>query len=209
MQKCAPWLSSSGIFLSCSMRRMNSTSDVTALVIDLRSGKRGAVDHLFPLVYDELRRIAHIHLFSERSDHTLSTTALVHEAYLKMVDINRTEWQERAHFCSIASMAMRRILIDYARQRATKKRGGGVRPMSLDPTEVAVEEKADALIALDEALERLSGLDARCANIVEMRFFGGLEEREIAEVERVSVRTVRRDWVKARAWLQKEMKSVD
>ena len=186
---------------------MKSTSDVTALVIDLRAGKRGVVDYLFPLVYDELRRIAHIHLSGERSDHTLSTTALVHEAYLRLVDQSRTGWQDRAHFCAVASRAMRRILIDYARRRTTQKRGGSQHRISLDDTELAVDEKAAVLVALDEALDRLSGFDERCANVVEMRFFGGLEEREIAEVKGVSVRTVRRDWVKARAWLQKELKA--
>ncbi|MFV1980151.1 MAG: sigma-70 family RNA polymerase sigma factor [Rhodothermia bacterium] len=186
---------------------MTARTDITGLVVDLRSGNPGAVDYLFPLVYDELRRIAHFHLSGERPNHTLSTTALVHEAYLKLVDQSRAGWQDRAHFCAVASKAMRRILIDYARRRNALKRGGSDRPVSIDDNKIAIEEKAAVLLSLDEALDRLSALDERCAKIVEFRFFGGLREEEIAEVINVSVRTVRRDWVKARAWLYKEMKS--
>lgn len=186
---------------------MTRTPDITGLVIDLRSGNAAVVDHLFPLVYDELRRIAHIHLAGERPDHTLSTTALVHEAYLKLVDQSRAGWQDRAHFCAVASKAMRRILIDYARKRGALKRGGSNQRVSIDENEIAVSEKAGVLVSLDEALDRLSNLDERSATIVELRFFGGLQEEEIAEVVGVSVRTVRRDWVKARAWLYKELKS--
>ncbi len=186
---------------------MTARTDITELVVDLRAGNPGAVDYLFPLVYDELRRIAHFHLSGERPNHTLSTTALVHEAYLKLVDQSRAGWQDRAHFCAVASKAMRRILIDYARRRNALKRGGSDQPVSLDDNKIAIEEKAAVLLSLDEALDRLSALDERCAKIVEFRFFGGLREEEIAEVINVSVRTVRRDWVKARAWLYKEMKS--
>ena len=186
---------------------MTAPTDITGLVVDLRSGNPDAVDDLFPLVYDELRRIAHFHLSSERPDHTLSTTALVHEAYLKLVDQSRAGWQDRAHFCAVASKAMRRILIDYARRRNALKRGGSDQPVSLDDDRIAIEEKATVLLSLDEALDRLSDLDERSAKIVEFRFFGGLREEEIAEVISVSVRTVRRDWVKARAWLHKELKA--
>ncbi len=188
-------------------KNMTARPDITGLVVDLRSGNPAVMDHLFPLVYDELRRIVHFHLSGERRDHTLSTTALVHEAYLKLVDQSRAEWQDRAHFCAVASKAMRRILIDYARRRNALKRGGSDQPISLDDNRIAIEEKAAVLLSLDEALDRLSDLDERCAKIVEFRFFGGLQEEEIAEVIDVSVRTVRRDWVKARAWLYKEMKS--
>lgn len=186
---------------------MNATPDVTGLVVDLRSGNQSVVDHLLPIVYDELRRIAHIHLSKERPDHTLSTTALVHEAYLKLVDQTKAGWQDRAHFCAVASKAMRRILIDHARRRNAQKRGGSKKPISLDESRIAVEEKAATLVSLDDALDRLSDLDQRCASVVEMRFFGGLQEEEIAEVIGMSVRTVRRDWVKARAWLYKELKT--
>jgi RNA polymerase sigma factor (TIGR02999 family) len=186
---------------------MAPATDVTGLVIDLRSGDQNVVDHLMPVVYDELRRIAHIHLSRERRDHTLSTTALVHECYLKLVDQTRAGWQDKAHFCAVASKAMRRILIDHARKRNALKRGGSKQPISLDESEVAIEEKATFLLSLDEALDRLNELDERSASIVEMRFFGGLQEQEIAEVVGVSVRTVRRDWVKARAWLHKELKA--
>ena len=184
---------------------MTATPDITGLVIDLRSGNEAAVDELFPLVYDELRRIAHLQLAGERPDHTLSTTALVHEAYLKLVDQSRAGWQDQAHFCAIASRAMRRILIDYARKRKAVKRGGSDEPLSLDESKVAVEQKAAVLVSLDEALDRLEELDERSAKIVEFRFFGGLQEVEIAEVIGISTRTVRRDWVKARAWLYKEL----
>ena len=184
---------------------MKSHPDITGLVIDLRSGSPSAVDDLFPLVYEELRRIAHFHLSGERQDHTLSTTALVHEVYIKLVDQTRTGWQDRAHFCAVASKAMRRILIDYARRRNAQKRGGSKSPISLDDREVAMKEKAAILVSLDEALDRLGDFDPRSAQVVEMRFFGGLSEQEIAEVTEVSVRTVRRDWAKARAWLYKEL----
>jgi len=184
---------------------MSTTSDATALIFDVRSGDTSAIDRLFPLVYDELRRIAHIHLVGERPDHTLSTTALVHEAYLKLVDQTRAGWEDRAHFCAIASRAMRRILIDYARQRNRLKRGGPAKPVSLDETDIAVEESVTALLAIDDALTRLADMDERSAQVVEYRFFGGLLEEEIAEVMKVSVRTVRREWRKARAWLHKEM----
>jgi RNA polymerase sigma factor (TIGR02999 family) len=184
---------------------MSSTPDATDLVIDVRIGDTNAVDRLFPVVYDELRRIAHIHLASERPDHTLSTTALVHEAYLKLVDQSRMKWQDRVHFCAIASRAMRRILIDHARQRNALKRGGREDPLRLDDVVVAINESASTLLAIDDALDRLADMDERSAKVVEYRFFGGLMEEEIAEVLGTSTRTVRRDWVKARAWLHKEM----
>jgi len=130
---------------------MAARTDITSLVFDLRTGSPAVADHLFPLVYDELRRIAHIHLSSERPDHTLSTTALVHEAYLKLVDQSRAGWQDRAHFCAVASKAMRRILIDYARRRNALKRGGSDQPVSLDGERIAIEEKAAELLSLDES----------------------------------------------------------
>jgi RNA polymerase sigma factor (TIGR02999 family) len=163
-----------------------------------------------PLVYEELRRVAHHQLRAEPLGHTLSTTALVHEAYLKLVDQSRTEWQDRAQFFAIASRAMRRILIDYARRHRALRRGGGPdgarpKPVSLDEAEIPVAERADALIALDDALERLARVDGRLARVVECRFFAGLTEPETAEALGVSRRTVAREWAVARGWLYQEL----
>ena len=180
--------------------------DITGTLIDLRRNRRRVtVEEIYPVVYDELRRSAHHLLARERPDHTLSTTALVHEAYFRLVDQTRLSWEDRAHFCAIAGRAMRQILVDFARRRDAAKRGGGVRPITLDETAIAVEAQSSALIGLDEALTRLSELNERLAQVVESRFFGGMSEKEIAEVVGVSVRTIRRDWVKARAWLFKEL----
>ena len=179
--------------------------EVTALLQELRTGDRTVVDQVFPVVYNELRAIAHRHLIHERPGHTLSTTALVHEAYERLIDQTRVDWQDRAHFCGVAAQAMRRILIDYARRRQAQKRGGKQQPVSLDHAHVAVNEQATLLLSLDQALNRLSDLNDRLARVVELRFFGGLTEEEAAEVLGVSDRTVRRDWVKAKAWLFKEL----
>lgn len=179
--------------------------DVTALLGDLRGGDDNVVDALMPAVYDELRSIARRQLRHERPDHTLSTTALVHEAYVRLVDQTRVEWQDRAHFCAVASRAMRRILVDHARRRHALKRGGPDRPLSLDEAQVAVDAQADLLVALDDTLDRLAQFSDRLAQIVEMRFFGGMTEAETAEALGLSARTVRRDWVKAKAWLYKEL----
>jgi RNA polymerase sigma factor (TIGR02999 family) len=162
-----------------------------------------------PLVYDELRRIAHRQLASERSGHTLSTTALVHEAYLRLVDQKRVQWSDRAHFFAIATRAMRRILVDYARRHRALRRGRGQRPVSLEDSavgSVAAADRAEELIALDEALDRLATLDERLCRVVECRFFGGLTEVETATVLGVTARTVARDWVKARGWLYQELR---
>jgi RNA polymerase sigma factor (TIGR02999 family) len=166
------------------------------------------VDALLPLVYDELRRIAHRQLRAERTDHTLSTTALVHEAYVKLADQTRAQWNDRAHFFAVAAVAMRRILVDYARKRQAEKRGGGVRPVTLDDAAALIEDRADALLAVDEALTRLAGIDERLSRVVECRFFGGLTEEETATALRVTARTVRRDWVKAKGWLYQELHDV-
>jgi len=188
---------------------MPGQSHVTGLLIDLRAGSEDATEHIFAAVYDELRSIAHRLLAAEHANPTLSTTGLVHEAYLRLVDLSRASWQDKAHFCAIAARAMRRILVDHARKRTAQKRGGRQTPLSLDEGRVAVKQQAALLIALDEALDRLSDLDHRLANVVEARFFGGMTEKEIAEVHSVSIRTVRRDWVKARAWLYSELKTGD
>ncbi len=184
---------------------MDAPGDVTTLLADWRGGETGAIDRLLPLVYHELRRIAHQQLLAERPDHTLSTTALVHEAYVKLVDQTRAQWTDRAHFLAVAARAMRRILVDYARQRQAAKRGGAQRPVTFDEGAVMAEDRADALVALDEALTRLATLDERLGRVVECRFFGGLTEEETAEALRVTSRTVRRDWVKAKGWLYQEL----
>ncbi len=180
---------------------------ITQLLGELTGGNRAVLDQLMPLVYDGLHDIAKRQLYKERSGHTLSSTALVHEAYLKMVDQNRITWQNRAHFFALASQAMRRILINYANHRKAQKRGGNQPIVTFHDDNVAKETRADELLAMDEALQRLARLNERQSKVVEYRFFGGLTQEEIAEVLGVSVQTVRLDWRLARAWLGKEMKS--
>lgn len=184
---------------------MDARHEITGLLVAWREGDRDALDRLIPLVYDELRRIAHGHLAGERADHTLRTTALVHEAYFKLVDASRVQWRDRAQFFAAAAGAMRRILVDYARRYRADKRGGGRAPLSLDEATAAVEERADTLVALDEALTRLAAMDERLSRVVECRYFGGLSDEETAEALGVTSRTVRRDWVKARGWLYEEL----
>jgi RNA polymerase sigma factor (TIGR02999 family) len=184
---------------------MATPGDVTELLLECRSDDRAA-DRLFPLVYEELRRIAHRQLRRERTGHTLGTTALVHEAYLKLVDITRVEWRDRVHFLSMAARAMRRILVDYARRHRAERRGGGVVPLALDEVSgFSVEAQADEVLALDDALTRLGGLSPRLVQVVEYRYFAGMSEEETAEALAVTARTVRRDWVKARGWLRQEL----
>jgi RNA polymerase sigma factor (TIGR02999 family) len=178
---------------------------VTDLLSRSRDGHADALNQLMPLVYDELRAIAHRQLRLERSHHTLSTTAVVNEAYLRLVDQRRVDWRDRAHFFGVAAQFMRRVLVDYARRRGAKKRDGARDAITLDEAMVAVDEQGDMLVALDEALSRLAGLDPRLARVVELRFFGGLTEAETAEVLGVSPRTVRYDWVKAKGWLFREL----
>lgn len=180
--------------------------DVTVLLGQLAGGDAKVVDSLLPLVYDELRGIARGQLRRERKDHTLNATALVHEAYLKLVDQRNVDWKNRAHFFAIAAQAMRRILINYAQQRRAQKRGGDMVATTFDDELVPRETKADQLIDMDEALTRLKALSERQAAVVEYRFFGGLTHEEIAEVLGVSVPTVRRDWRLARAWLSNQLK---
>jgi RNA polymerase sigma factor (TIGR02999 family) len=180
-------------------------SEITRLLGQLSGGNEAVVNALMPLVYDELRAMAERQLRRERSDHTLSATALVHEAYLKLVDQSRVTWQNRAHFYAIAAQAMRRILINYAERRVAAKRGGGQIRVTLTDGIEGPEQRAEDLVALDRALDRLAELDARQSKVVEMRFFAGLTHEEIAEVLGVSVPTVRRDWRMARAWLSREL----
>lgn len=179
--------------------------DITVLLNDLAGGNRTVVDALLPEVYDELRRIASRQLAGERNNHTLNTTALVHEAYLKLVRQDRSTWQNRAHFFGVASMAMRRILINYAKKRLTEKRGSGMAAVTFEESVLAGEARAEELVALDEALTRLEAISERQAQVVTMRYFGGLKQAEIAEALGVSEPTVRRDWRFAKAWLTREL----
>jgi len=180
---------------------MAGEQDVTGLLLAWRSGDSTAVDRMLPLIYEHLRQIAHRQLGHERSDHSLATTDLVHEAYLRLVDQTRAQWGDRAHFFAVASQVMRRILVDHARGHQAVKRGGGRQPVTFEDGLALADERADVLVALDDALERLGELDRRLARVVEYRFFGGLTDVETAEILGVTDRTVRRDWVKAKAWL--------
>ena len=180
-------------------------NQVTQILVDWSGGDREAAERLMPLVYDEMRRIARSFISRERQGHTLQPTALVNEAYLRLVDQNSVTWQSRAHFYSVAASMMRRVLIDHARTRATEKRGGGAVRLSLEDVQVPVEERAANFVAMDEALERLSQFNERGRRIVEMRFYAGMSEEEIAEVLGVSTRTVLRDWKAARVWLFREL----
>ncbi len=182
----------------------DETREVTRLLQDLKEGRGEAVDQLIPLVYAELRRLAAHYLKSERDGHTLQPTALVHEAFLKLVE-QKTNWQNRGHFFAMAANLMRRILVDYARSYQAEKRGGVAEKISLDDVFVFVKEKPAQILALDEALEELSKIDKRRSQVVELRFFGGLSNEEIAEVLKVHVNTVVRDWSLARAWLKTQM----
>lgn len=184
---------------------MSSPPDGSQLLRAARAGDREAFDHLFALAYDELRKAAHQRLRRQRAGETLSTTALVHEAYLRLVDQSRAQWVDRAHFLALASRAMRFVLVDHVRARTARKRGGDAEVVPLDEVQLAAEGKASDLLALHEALERLAGFSARLAQLVEYRFFGGLTYDEIAEVTGTSVPTVKRDWTRARAWLFQAM----
>ena len=164
-----------------------------------------AVAAMFPLIYAELRRQAHRHLEAEPTGHTLSTTDLVHEAYLRLADQRTVDWSNRAHFMAIAAIAMRRILVDYARARGTRKRGGEFERLPAEFADLAVEGRADLIVALDEALDRLRSFDERQARVVECRFFGGMTEEETAEALGIGLRTAKRDWAKARSWLYGEI----
>ena len=158
-----------------------------------------------PLVYNELHKVAARHLRSQRAGHTLQTTALVNEAYLRLIDASQVQWQNRAHFFAVAAHFMRRILVDFARRQNYQKRGGGAQPVELDEALIPAPERGADLLALDEALTRLQALSVRQAQVVELRYFGGLSEEETAEALKVSVRTVRRDWNFARVWLHREL----
>ena len=185
---------------------MQNPPDITALLQEWSNGKAEVLEKLMPLVYDELRRQAARFLQKERANHTLQATALIHEAYLKLVGQKEVEWQNRTHFFAIASVAMRRILVDHAKERHREKRGGAAENLPLDEAfQISANEKNIDLIALDEALNRLAKMSARQAKVVELRYFSGLSNDETAEVLGVSKGTVRNDWNIARAWLRQEI----
>jgi RNA polymerase sigma factor (TIGR02999 family) len=186
---------------------MDIEHDITGLLLAWRGGDQTALDQLFPLVYEELRHMAHRQLGCERANHTLGTNALVHEAYLRLVDQRRAQWADRAQFFAVAARVMRRVLLDYARQHLAVKRGGGRERVSLDEEALSLDGGAETLVAVDEALDRLRHLDERATRVVECRFFGGLTEEETAEALGVTARTVRRDWVKAQAWLYQTLRA--
>lgn len=181
------------------------TESVTQLLQDLSAGERDAVDELLPLIYDELKRLAAGYLRRERSGHTLQPTALVNEAYLKMIDITQVSWQNKAHFIGVAANQMRRILVDHARQHNALKRGGELHIVTLNDEIDASDEQSTELIALDDALTELAKMDPVKAKIVELKYFGGLTSEEVAEVLDVSVITVKRHWKMAKAWLYGEL----
>jgi len=184
-----------------------ATKSVTQLLVAWSDGDQTALDQLVPLVNEELRRLARGYMRRERPGHTLQTTALVNEAYLRLVDQKHTHWQNRAHFLAIAAQLMRRILVDYARRRQYQKRGGGAVQVTLGHAEEVANERSPDLVALDEALASLAEMDPRRSRVVELRFFGGLSIEETAEVMNVSPTTVERDWTIAKAWLHKTVNS--
>jgi len=178
-----------------------STEEVTQLLLAWREGDEAALGELLPLVYDELHRLAARYMRRESPGHTMQTSALVNEAFIRLVDQRQVHWQNRAHFFGIAAQLMRRILLDHARGQARGKRGGGVHRVSFDEGAIVSEQRAAELIALDDALNALAAFDSRKSRIVELRFFGGLSNEEVTEVMGMSLRTVEREWRKAKAWL--------
>jgi RNA polymerase sigma-70 factor, ECF subfamily len=185
----------------------DSPKEVSQLLLAWSEGDQTALDRLIPLIYEELHRLAHRYLSRERPGNTLQTTALAHEAYLRLVDAKGVRWQNRAHFFAIAARTMRRILVDLARARHNLKRGAGAQQVSLDGILVASSERGAELLALDEALGRLAALNPRQSQVVELRYFGGLSEEEVSEVLKISPRTVRSEWSLAKAWLYRELES--
>jgi len=184
---------------------MPAPKEVTQLLIAWSNGDQEALDKLVPLVYDELRRIARRYMDREPAGHTLQTTALVNEAYLRLIEQKGMKWQNRAHFFAISAQLMRRILVSMARARHADKRGGEARQVSLDEALVVSEERAAELVALDEAMNELAALDPRRSRVVELRYFGGLSVEETAEVLKISPETVMREWKRAKAWLYTEL----
>jgi RNA polymerase sigma factor (TIGR02999 family) len=183
----------------------SSPQEISLLLQAWRCGDEAALGTLMPLGYDELHRLAHRYMVHERAGHTMQTTALVNEAYLRLIDANRVDWQDRVHFFAICANLMRRILVDFARSRRYQKRVGDVRKVSLDESALVSPEPGVDLVKLNNALNTLAGFDPRKAKVVELRFFGGLSEEEVAEVLRVSCDTVKRDWRLAKVWLLEEL----
>jgi RNA polymerase sigma factor (TIGR02999 family) len=188
---------------------VSEAQHVTRLLAELTAGRRDALDELVPMVYGDLRQIARAHLRGERTGHTLNTTGLVHEAYIRLARLERIEWQDRRHFFAVASRAMRRVLIDWAKARRRDKRGGGAVQVPLDEAMHLTEQQADELIALDSALTRLEAVSERQSRLVECRFFGGLTMEESADVLGISLATAKRDWALCRAWLNRELEGGD
>lgn len=182
-----------------------SSQEVTELLLAWNGGDADALDKLMPLVYDELHRLAHRYLSGERAGHMLQTTALVNEAYLRLIDASRVQWQNRAHFFAVSAQLMRRVLVDFARARQYQKRGGGAQQVSLEEALVVSVDRGDELLALDDALTTLATADERASQVVELRFFGGLSIEETAEVLGISPETVKRDWSWAKVWLLREL----
>jgi len=182
-----------------------SSSEITQLLLAWNGGDQAAFDKLVPLVQAELRRLAKTYLKRERDNHTLQTTALINEAYLRLIDAQKVKWQDRAHFYGIAAQLMRRILVDAARARNYRKRGGGDRRVSFDEALVVSDADDPDVLALDEALKELATIDKRKAQVVEMRFFGGLTEKEAAVALKISPETARRDWRLAKSWLLRKL----
>lgn len=185
---------------------MTSEVNITEILVAASAGQRESLDQLLPVVYDELRRLADSFMRQERADHTLQPTALVHEAYLRLIDQRAVNWQNRAHFFSIAAETMRRILVNHALSHKAVKRGGEVTRVAIDEAVSFAGAREVDLVSLDEALKRLAELDPDQARIVELRFFGGLTVKEVAEVTRISTATVEREWRTAKAWLQDQIK---
>ena len=179
--------------------------EITQLLAAWREGNQAALDELYPLVYDELHRLARRYMSRERKGHTLQTTALINEAYVRLVDQRNVQWANRSHFFAISAQIMRRILIDHARRHSYAKRGGGARQVSLDETATMVKGDFSEVLRLDEALKSLAQLDPRRSQVVELRYFGGLNNEEIAGVLKISENTVIRDWNMARAWLYRQL----
>ena len=186
-----------------------SRPHVTELLLAWGSGDRAALDQLVPIIHEELRRLARLQMRAERDNHTLQTTALVNEAFLRLVDLRRIRWQDRAHFLALSARLMRRILVDHARSRNYQKRGGGAANVTLDEALIASEERGPDLVALDDALEDLARVDARKSQVVELRFFGGLSVEETAHALKISPETVTRDWRLAKVWLLREISRRD
>ena len=179
--------------------------EITQLLVEWGSGNQAALDKLYPLVYEELRRMAHRFMRRERKGHTLQTTALINEAYLRLVDQKNVHWANRSHFFGISAQIMRRILVDHARRYAYDKRGGGAQKVSLDEAALVTKDRARELLLLDEALNGLAKLDPRRSKVVELRYFGGLNNSEIAALLKISANTVMRDWNMARAWIYQQL----